>query len=122
MSRTNVKILVGKKLLEMIKENCLKSEKDFVREMVNEENIIEKEGKFFLSYTNVKWNERFEDVNAVTSMLKKANEMVERDSELLDDYYYKLVSLPSAECFDEYSNDDDEVFTESFYGFSDFSM
>ena len=122
MSRKNVKILVGKKLLEMIKENCLKSEKNFVREMVSEKNIVEKEGKIFLLYQDVKWNERFEDVSAVTSMLKKANEMVERDSKLLDGYYYKLVSLPSAECFDEYSNDDGEAFTESFYGFADFSM
>lgn len=122
MSRTNVKILVGEKLLEMIKENCLKSEKDFIKEMVGEKHIVEQDGKFFLEYNNVKWRESFEDVKAITSMLKKANEMVEEDKELLKDYYYKFVGLPASEDFEEYSNDDDSEFTDDFYGFAEFSL
>ena len=128
--RSDVKLIITKEGYDMIAAVCEKSDKEYVKEMLtygtvtetSEDNEDIPEGFISVLWTDVKWNECFEDVQAVTNVLKELNERVEKDPETLDKYCYKLLEIGEDNCTDEYSNDWNEKILGDFYVRCEFSI
>ena len=128
--RSDVKLIITKEGYDMIAAVCEKSDKEYVKEMLtygtvtetSEDNDRIPEGFISVLWTYVKWNECFEDVQAVTNVLKELNERVEKDPETLDKYCFKLLEIGEDNRTDEWTNDWDEEFLGDFYVECKFSI
>lgn len=140
--RSNVKLLISKKGFEKLKEYCLKSNKECVKNMVdiNTEGLDDFEcncdavyegsrynkklpkESVMLTWSDVKWYQTFEDVQAVENILEELNKVVEKEPDLIGDYYYKLIEIGEDGLVSEETNDEDNKFVEDFYVIQDFSL
>lgn len=132
--RSDVKLLIAKKGYELLKDTCLKSDKDYVRNMVNinsdgldsiefsESNKSLPNNSVILGWNDVKWYSHYEDVTAIESTLRKLDEMVEEDPEKLDDYFYKKIEIEENGAITEDTNDYDSEFVGNFYVIQHFSL
>lgn len=121
--RSNVKVLMSPKAFELLKENCLKSDIDYVKKMVDERYIQEKDDeRVIMFWDDCKWYSNYEDVKAVEGTLTQLNELIEKDESLLADYFYKKIEIGEDGRIDESSNDEDDEFTSELYPISGFSI
>lgn len=132
--RSDVKLLIAKKGYELLKDTCLKSDKDYVRNMVDvnssgldsiefsESNKSLPNNSVMLEWNDVKWYSHYEDVIAIESTLRKLDEMVEEDPEKLDDYFYKKIEIEENGAITEDTNDYDSEFVGNFYVIQHFSL
>lgn len=127
---SNVKLLIADKGYEMLKEKCLKSTEQYVKDMILKVNslqtsedysLIPKNSKL-LTWKSCKWRESFKDVGAVISTLKELDSIVEEDHKKLEHYFYKLIEIEESNETNIMTNDEDEVYTEDFYVECDFSI
>ena len=122
--RSDVKILMGEKAYELLKNNCLKSDKDYVREMVEKPSWFEKndDNSVLIGWSYVKWYSNYEDVKAVELTLRELDGIIEEDESKLDDYFYKKIEIGEDNRTEESTNDYGDEFVSDFYVECDFSI
>lgn len=127
--RSQVKILMGPKAFELLKENCLKHDLQIVRDMVDpEQSFVEIEKQedesVLIGWNSVKWQPYYEDIKTIENSLKELNEIVENDcdGDKLEDYFYKLIQIGEDNRCEESTNDPDEQYVSDFYVDCSFSM
>lgn len=121
--RSDVKLVISKKGYDMIAENCAKSDKEWVRNMLTENTITEtskdnnnlRDDAISVEWNCVKWYRHFEDVSAVEDILDMLDKKVEENPELLDDYFYKLIAIGEDNYTTERTNDLDYEILDDFY-------
>lgn len=121
--RSDVKILMGDKALELMKETLKNHSKEYVRELIERPSFYSEEpNNNIIGWSYVKWYPDYEDVSAVLSVLSELDRIVDNDPDKLDDYYYKLIELGEDNATSISTNDYDEEFTHDFYISCEFSM
>lgn len=122
--RSDVKILMGEKAYELLKNNCLKSDKDYVREMVERPSWFEEndDNSVLIGWSYVKWYNGYEDVKAVELTLRELDGIIEEDDSKLNDYFYKKIEIGEDNRTEESTNDYDDEFVSDFYVECNFSI
>lgn len=130
---SNVKILMGKKAFELLKERCSASEDEDIRNMViQRENNVEidtsetngayPENSVSILCGAFKWYSNYEEIKAVENTLLELNEMVEEDPEKLKDYFYKKIQVGEDGATYESTNDENDEYVSDFYTNVDFNI
>lgn len=132
--RSNVKLLISKKGFEKLEEQCLKSDNNYVRDMIKIDtdgldlfessvnNTALPKDSIMLGWTDVKWYQDFEDVQTVEDVLSELDNMVKEEPALIDEYFYKLIEIGEDGRTREETNDENEKFVSDFYVIQDFSI
>lgn len=129
--RSNVKIKMGLKAYELLEKTCLESENEYINKMITGEStkITKKDDYVLIGWTYVKWYTGYDDVKAVIRVLKELSEIVENDEsegderdKLIKDYFFKLIDIGEDNRTEEYTNDEDEIYTSDFYSVVEFFL
>lgn len=140
--RSDVKLLISAKGFEKLKEFCLKSDNECIREVIDintfgldrlecncepalegsEYNEALPKGSVMLSWLDVKWYPSFDDVKAVEDVLDELDEMVANDYETIEHFYYKMIEIGEDGRVFQRTNDHEEEFCGDFYSTSGFSI
>lgn len=121
---SNVKLLIAGKGYQLLEERCLSSTEQCVKDMIlkaneiltdDENNFFSVKGSKLLFWADCKWYAHFKDVGTVLSVLKELDEIVEKEPDKLEDYFYKMIEIEENNTTNITTNDEDEKYTEDFY-------
>lgn len=136
--RNNVRIILGPDAYELLEKNCLSSDCESVKMMIEKPSIKETGCKYpiwvnddyedmydavYIGWDDIKWSDRFEDVNTVINTLKECDDIVENDPSKDRYYFYKFMRIREDGYSEEYTNDDDDIdrYVEDYYVVHGFS-
>lgn len=121
--RSNVKVILGIKAYDILKENCLKTNKQEVMDIVlAPDDFTKAEDYILIGWENIMWSEDFEEIVTVKETLSQLDELVEKNAEKIKDYFYKIIQIEDTNYIMQDSNDLYEEYTSDFYVICNFSM
>lgn len=123
--KRDVKILMGNKAYELLRNNCLASDNETVRDMVNEEKgfSLEKinENTILVGWKSIGWYASHENICCVDDTLQQLEDMVEENPNSLKDNFFKIITI-AEDNTTELTNDLGDKFVGDFYIKDAFSM
>lgn len=131
---SKVRIIMGPKAYELLKNNCLKSNnedaKDLLRKpyMKDDETIyydsndIEQDNAVYIGWNEIKWYERYESISIIMNTLDQLDKIVDDDEYELQDYFYKFMKIGEDNENEELTNDEYGEFTKEYHIICEFSI
>ena len=118
-TRSTVKIKLGPKAEEFLKEHVLQTSDKYAIQLIENPHFLD---NGFIGWCDIKWYSHYSDVGAVLNALEELDKIVEEDPEKLKEYYYKMIQIEEDNSTYETTNDEDEEYTSDFYVICDFSL
>lgn len=130
--RSEVRLLMGPKAYELLKNNCKNSIDKIAQKALDDAEIEtgivyynekdnEKEDAVYIKWHDVKWYEGYEDVDIIMTTLQQLDDL-DYDSNKLSEYFYKFMEIGEDDENNEQTNDDCGDYTADYYITCSFSQ